>query len=191
MSSSVPLGTPSINGSVVNTSTVPGTFNMNSNGMGIGNVPTNSIPTPIMNNNGNNQNNSNNNIMIIVIVAILVVVIGLAIIFVPKLFNGSEKNNSNNNNNSNVNQGGNSNQTTPVSTSYYKISYAGFTLNIPDDMIYEFSDSSLFIADESETTVAEFLIADGSFSQLVSKNLNCKVIYKSKDILYKHRKFKL
>lgn len=84
--------------------------------------------------------------------------------------NGSEVNNGSGNNNGSGSNNGGSNTVapTPSSTSTYKVKYADFTFNIPDNMLYQVTDSELMLGDEDETWVVELMISDGNFNKLKS-----------------------
>lgn len=109
-----------------------------------------------------------------------IVVVVLAVILTTNNIKNSDKNNnagnnSGNNNGSEVNNGSGTNNggsntvvPTPSSTSTYKVKYANFTFNIPDNMVYQVTDSELMLGDEDETWVAELVISDGSFNKLKS-----------------------
>ena len=132
----------------------------------------NSNPTPVVNNSMPQQNQQPNkpskksNVGLIAGVSALIIVVALAAIFiVPKVLN--KKGTSTD---GNTTPSGNNNGTgvvTPTtSTSSYKVNFEGFTLSIPDNMMYEEADGELLIGDEDETWVVEFLIGDGNYNQL-------------------------
>lgn len=118
--------------------------------------------------------------MLIAGIAGAIVVVVLAVILTTNNIKNSDKNNnagnnSGNNNGSEVNNGSGTNNggsntvvPTPSSTSTYKVKYANFTFNIPDNMLYQVTDSELMLGDEDETWVAELVISDGSFNKLKS-----------------------
>ncbi len=68
-------------------------------------------------------------------------------------------------NNTNSNTTVEQNQNT-VASAGYRVSFGGFTFNLPEGMEYEISEDELAIADENATWVAMIGIIDGSFNQI-------------------------
>lgn len=120
--------------------------------------------------NQNNQNssynqiqptNNKNSITKYIIIGIVIVAIIVGAIFAVTYFMNND-NSSNNTNNEDT-----PSQATPVSdSSSYKVSIAGFTFSVPDNLIYQTEGNSLMVGDEEGTWMAAFEIAQGSFSQL-------------------------
>lgn len=166
--------------------------NISNQQMNYGNYMNTAMPNnmpnqnPVSTNGVVNDADKKKKTMLIAGVAGAIVVVVLAVILTTNNIKNSNKdnnagNNSGNNNGSEVNNGsGNNNGSgsnnggsntvapTPSSTSTYKVKYANFTFNIPDNMLYQVTDSELMLGDEDETWVAELVISDGSFNKLKS-----------------------
>lgn len=105
-----------------------------------------------------------NNVPIIVgIVAVAVVV--LSIILVPMILNGNNVNNGTNNGN-----GGNDNET-PLAVATYKVNFAGFTLSVPDDIVYKVSGETLMFSDENGSWIAELNFKDLNYNKIRSNRV--------------------
>ncbi len=82
-----------------------------------------------------------------------------------------EESNSNTNTNTNTNQTDNTNSSTnqnqnTVASSGYKVSFEGFSFNLPDGMEYNISGDELDIADSNGNWVAMIYVTDGNFNVL-------------------------
>ena len=170
----------------------PGVANNSLNGnisnqqMNYGNYMNTAMPNnmpnqnPVSTNGVVNDADKKKKTILIAGIAGAIVVVVLAVILTTNNIKNSDKNNnagnnSGNNNGSEVNNGSGTNNggsntvvPTPSSTSTYKVKYANFTFNIPDNMVYQVTDSELMLGDEDETWVAELVISDGSFNKLKS-----------------------
>lgn len=160
--------------------------NISNQQMNYGNYMNTAMPNnmpnqnPVSTNGVVNDADKKKKTMLIAGVAGAIVVVVLAVILTTNNIKNSDKNNnagnnSGNNNGSEVNNGSGTNNggsntvvPTPSSTSTYKVKYANFTFNIPDNMLYQVTDSELMLGDEDETWVAELVISDGSFNKLKS-----------------------
>lgn len=160
--------------------------NISNQQMNYGNYMNTAMPNnmpnqnPVSTNGVVNDADKKKKTMLIAGVAGAIVVVVLAVILTTNNIKNSDKNNnagnnSGNNNGSEVNNGSGTNNggsntvvPTPSSTSTYKVKYANFTFNIPDNMVYQVTDSELMLGDEDETWVAELVISDGSFNKLKS-----------------------
>lgn len=160
--------------------------NISNQQMNYGNYMNTAMPNnmpnqnPVSTNGVVNDADKKKKTMLIAGFAGAIVVVVLAVILTTNNIKNSDKNNnagnnSGNNNGSEVNNGSGTNNggsntvvPTPSSTSTYKIKYANFTFNIPDNMVYQVTDSELMLGDEDETWVAELVISDGSFNKLKS-----------------------
>lgn len=160
--------------------------NISNQQMNYGNYMNTAMPNnmpnqnPVSTNGVVNDADKKKKTMLIAGIAGAIVVVVLAVILTTNNIKNSDKNNnagnnSGNNNGSEVNNGSGTNNggsntvvPTPNSTSTYKVKYANFTFNIPDNMLYQVTDSELMLGDEDETWVAELVISDGSFNKLKS-----------------------
>lgn len=160
--------------------------NISNQQMNYGNYMNTAMPNnmpnqnPVSTNGVVNDADKKKKTMLIAGFAGAIVVVVLAVILTTNNIKNSDKNNnagnnSGNNNGSEVNNGSGTNNggsntvvPTPSSTSTYKVKYANFTFNIPDNMVYQVTDSELMLGDEDETWVAELVISDGSFNKLKS-----------------------
>ena len=160
--------------------------NISNQQMNYGNYMNTAMPNnmpnqnPVSTNGVVNDADKKKKTMLIAGIAGAIVVVVLAVILTTNNIKNSDKNNnagnnSGNNNGSEVNNGSGTNNggsntvvPTPSSTSTYKVKYANFTFNIPDNMVYQVTDSELMLGDEDETWVAELVISDGSFNKLKS-----------------------
>lgn len=160
--------------------------NISNQQMNYGNYMNTAMPNnmpnqnPVSTNGVVNDADKSKKTMLIAGIAGAIVVVVLAVILTTNNIKNSNKdknagNNSGNNNGSEVNNGSGTNNggsnavvPTPSSTSTYKVKYANFTFNIPDNMVYQVTDSELMLGDEDETWVAELVISDGSFNKLKS-----------------------
>lgn len=90
----------------------------------------------------------------------LAVVVGIfAIIFIVGMIVNKDDNSS-------LTSGGSSNVTQTSSKSNYKVSFKGFTFEIPDNMVYEEDNGVLLIGDEEGTWATQLELEQGSFAQL-------------------------
>lgn len=124
-----------------------------------------------MNNNVNTSNNSNNtkpgNLKTILIIA--GVVVALILVFVIGFFNGKSTGNSG----EPSSNGGSGDPATPVSnTSTYKVSFGGFTFEIPDTLTYEVQSNSLLFG--NDTWAASLMMQQGDFNTLKSNRSKMK-----------------
>lgn len=160
--------------------------NISNQQMNYGNYMNTAMPNnmpnqnPVSTNGVVNDADKKKKTMLIAGFAGAIVVVVLAVILTTNNIKNSDKNNnagnnSGNNNGSEVNNGSGTNNggsntvvPTPSSTSTYKVKYANFTFNIPDNMVYQVTDSELMLGDEDETWVAELVISNGSFNKLKS-----------------------
>lgn len=160
--------------------------NISNQQMNYGNYMNTAMPNnmpnqnPVSTNGVVNDADKKKKTMLIAGIAGAIVVVVLAVILTTNNIKNPNKdnnagNNSGNNNGSEVNNGSGTNNggsntvvPTPSSTSTYKVKYANFTFNIPDNMLYQVTDSELMLGDEDETWVAELVISDGSFNKLKS-----------------------
>ncbi len=160
--------------------------NISNQQMNYGNYMNTAMPNnmpnqnPVSTNGVVNDADKKKKTMLIAGVAGAIVVVVLAVILTTNNIKNPNKdnnagNNSGNNNGSEINNGSGTNNggsntvvPTPSSTSTYKVKYANFTFNIPDNMVYQVTDSELMLGDEDETWVAELVISDGSFNKLKS-----------------------
>ena len=160
--------------------------NISNQQMNYGNYMNTAMPNnmpnqnPVSTNGVVNDADKKKKTMLIAGIAGAIVVVVLAVILTTNNIKNSDKNNnagnnSGNNNGSEVNNGSGTNNggsntvvPTPSSASTYKVKYANFTFNIPDNMVYQVTDSELMLGDEDETWVAELVISDGSFNKLKS-----------------------
>ena len=160
--------------------------NISNQQMNYGNYMNTAMPNnmpnqnPVSTNGVVNDADKSKKTMLIAGIAGAIVVVVLAVILTTNNIKNPNKdnnagNNSGNNNGSEVNNGSGTNNggsntvvPTPSSTSTYKVKYANFTFNIPDNMLYQVTDSELMLGDEDETWVAELVISDGSFNKLKS-----------------------
>lgn len=160
--------------------------NISNQQMNYGNYMNTAMPNnmpnqnPVSTNGVVNDADKKKKTILIAGIAGAIVVVVLAVILTTNNIKNSDKNNnagnnSGNNNGSEVNNGSGTNNggsntvvPTPSSTSTYKVKYANFTFNIPDNMVYQVTDSELMLGDEDETWVAELVISDGSFNKLKS-----------------------
>lgn len=182
------MGASNVNPVPDNQGMVNNSFNGNISNqqMNYGNSMNTAMPNNMPNQNQvstngvvNDADKSKKTMMIAGIAGAIVVVV-LAVILTTNNIKNSNKdnnagNNSGNNNGSEVNNGSGSNNggsntvaPTPSSTSTYKVKYADFTFNIPDNMLYQVTDSELMLGDEDETWVVELMISDGNFNKLKS-----------------------
>lgn len=96
-----------------------------------------------------------------IIIGIIIAVAIFAGILVVGMFGGDDDTNTGltgGNNNSNINQTGNRGN--------YKVSFKGFSFNIPDNLVYEEDSGVLMIGDEEGTWVAQIEIEEGNFAQI-------------------------
>lgn len=105
--------------------------------------------------NYNQQGGSNNNVKYIVFGVVAIV----ALFAVMKIFgsNGSVKNN-------NTNNGGSTPNVTNVSQNTYKVSFDEHEISVPTNYKYFIQEDALFLADNTETWVARFDIANVSYA---------------------------
>lgn len=150
--------------------------NISNQQMNYGNYMNTAMPNnmpnqnPVSTNGVVNDADKKKKTMLIAGIAGAIVVVVLAVILTTNNIKNPNKdnnagNNSGNNNGSEVNNGSGTNNggsttvvPTPSSTSTYKVKYANFTFNIPDNMLYQVTDSELMLGDEDETWVAELVI---------------------------------
>ena len=116
----------------------------------------NNVPNYSNNNQNMNMNRSNGNGKYIAIGLAIVVGI-IAIAFVAGIFLNKDDNKS---------TSGQSSNTTQTSTTNYKVSFKGFTFEIPDNLIYEERNGVLLIGNEEGTWVTQLELEQGSFAQL-------------------------
>ena len=116
----------------------------------------NNVPNYSNNNQNMNMNRSNGNGKYIAIGLAIVVGI-IAIAFVAGIFLNKDDNKS---------TSGQSSNTTQTSTTNYKVSFKGFTFEIPDNLIYEERNGVLLIGNEEGTWVTQLELEQGSFTQL-------------------------
>lgn len=91
----------------------------------------------------------------------VVAIIAIVVVIVIVIFAG--------NNDSSYSDGGYNNSDitqTGGSKSTYKVSFKGFSLDIPDNLVYEEDSGVLMIGDEEGTWVAQIEIEQGSFAQI-------------------------
>lgn len=100
-----------------------------------------------------NQQKPNNKKKLIIIGAIVLVVVILVVVLILVFTNKD-------------NDGG-----AIGNVSTYTVNYSDFELSIPDNLLFEYSDGSLLLADQEETWVARMDIIEGTYSQLQS-NVN-------------------
>lgn len=95
-----------------------------------------------------------------VVFAVLGVVAIIAIVVIT-IFAGSNDSSYSNGgyNNSGITQSGGSKST-------YKVSFKGFSFNIPDNLVYEEDSGVLMIGDEEGTWIAQIELEEGSFAQI-------------------------
>ena len=144
--------------------------------------------------NGYNQSpikqnfNLKNNKNLFIIIGVVAIVLLMIILFL--VGNNKDDNTSNNNNNNQVNENNNNNnnqsdnnsneddeEETNVSKSNYKVSYKGFDLEIPDNLIYYNKNDSLYISDEADTWLVVFDVTEGSFDKLRTNKSQLKIAY--------------
>ena len=96
-----------------------------------------------------------------VVFAVLGVVAIIAIVVVIAIFAGNDSSSSlsGGNNNPGITQTGGSKST-------YKVSFKGFSFDIPDNLVYEEDSGVLMIGDEEGSWVAQIEIEQGSFAQI-------------------------
>ena len=135
----------------------------------VNNQPVNTNVNTNMNANvSNNNGNKNKNFLIIAGVAIVVIVV-LCVFMVPKFLGNS------NGKKESENPIGES-PATPVpsseATSFYKVNFKDFTFKIPDNLVYDVSESELLLGDEDGTWIVELSVGDGNFSLVKSNKAN-------------------
>lgn len=109
--------------------------------------------------NNYNNNKSNNNNTKYIVLGVVVVVALFAVIFVISMVFGKDSGSSS--------LGAGSNPgITQTSNSTYKVNFKGFTLSIPDNLVYEEQDGTLMIGNEAGTWAAVLELEQGSFAQL-------------------------
>ena len=126
-------------------------------------------------NNLNQKNNKN----LLIIIGVVVVVLLIIILFLVVNSNRDNKLNNNNqvNENNNNNNNENDDDQTSVSNSNYKVNYQGFSLEIPDNLLYSNKNNILFIGDESDTWLVQFEISEGSFDKLKANKNQLKTVF--------------
>jgi len=95
-----------------------------------------------------------------IIIGIIIAVAIFAGIIVVGMFGGNDDTTglTGGNNNSGISQTG--------SKGSYKVSFKGFSFNIPDNLVYEEDSGILMIGDEEGTWVAQIEIEEGNFAQI-------------------------
>ncbi len=124
--------------------------------------PTNNFQQPMPNynnqpngnygnvNNNMNKSNQNNNMIFAIVGIVLLVAIALGVYFF--FIKGKDED-------------------LALSTTAYKVDVAGYTVSIPDDLIYQQQDGDLVIANQDNTWAAMLFIEQTPFSQL-KNNMN-------------------
>lgn len=116
---------------------------------------SNPVPTNSPKNGLNNKN---------IVLAFGCVVCVLTLVLISMLFKNDNK--SLNNSTPNNSQSG-----TLISNKTYKVNFKGFTLDIPDNLIYEENNDILYIGDEDGTWMTMLEVEEGSYSQ-IKANIN-------------------
>lgn len=110
------------------------------------------------------KSKSNTKLIIGIIAAVLVVAIIVGVILIVK-----------NSNNSGNNGGGNGSLVS--SNKSYKVTYKGFTFNIPNNLICEERSGRLLIGNEADTWVAQIELGKGNFAQLKSRKSKMQELF--------------
>ena len=121
--------------------------------------------SPNMNNNADTKKGLNTKYIMIGLGTVICV---LALVLIASMV--LKKDNTSLNNSG---AGSNNNPVTPsqVSNKAYKVNFKGFTLNIPDNLIYEEMNGDLYISDEEGTWVTILEVEQGSYATL-KQNIN-------------------
>ena len=105
-------------------------------------------------------------VIIVVLVAVIAIIIGMISSFGGNGNTDTPINNgTSNNGTSDINNSGNSGNTV-TQTSFYKVNFNGFTVNIPDNLVYEQSGDVLVVGNEEDTWLAQIELIEGSYVQL-------------------------
>jgi len=117
-------------------------------------------------NNGYNQNNKKANKLIPIIIGIVaVVVFGAICIFAGKtLFSskGAEDKDG---------------EVVAQTSNTYKVTFNNFTFDVPDDLVYELATDSLLVGDQAGTWAAYIEVAEGNYTQFLSKKSQLQSVY--------------
>lgn len=119
-----------------------------------GNQQAGNMNTPQYNN--QQPKSSGGSIKYIAIGVVLLIGV-IATIFVVGLLKNKDNDNK---------TGGSSSNVTQTSKNNYKVNFKGFTLEIPDNLVYEEKNNQLMIGNEADTWVTILEIEEGNFSQL-------------------------
>ena len=114
------------------------------------------------------QKKSDNTKLIVVgiIIVVLVVVIAIIIGMISSFNSGTNKGTSGTNTTGTSTSNGGTSGGVATQTSYYKVNFNGFTLSIPDSLVYEQYDDVLVVGNEEDTWIAQVELFEGSYAQL-------------------------
>lgn len=146
----------------------------------------NNINNDISNNTNPSSVNSGNKNNILIFAIVGGAIVALILVFIVGVVVGNVSSKSkcdvSDNGTSTGGNGGNAGNADPVSTNSYKLSFGGFTFQIPDTMYFDIADNYLVIGNLEDTWAISLTVADGGMEPVQARITNLKSTYERKGL---------